>query len=868
MTAPFGTDATLFALCGLTYDDFVLPDTRMVRLDQLIEEHLLSIGYRGIAFYHSAYGLREVGPEIVSADQSIPADRARPRPASGLIGGPLGKMRLVEPALAPVPALPDAGKGRQRSEAEGQGRSAPNHGDLSIPTHFRAFLNSGKGPRAYVFEDADYLLRDLHPDALKALSSNIREVARGRSNKAICIFVSDALSAVTYRAEDHDRNHFFFPFRDKFFVSGGLTRPNVIRIGAPDREEVLSMQRRLRLRVGIATDFSLLQSNVDLVAAHIRAGWCEAEGQKKGPPDLATMGLRENEKFLQQYPWDKAPAQGSALEALRNLVGRRKVFEKIEEDILFAKSEFTRLNPTGNTKRDISNSVGRVVRPTEHRITPAVNLNYVLLGQPGTGKTVIARLIARAMKESGILPSGHFIEVSAEDFVAGFVGQTEVKSAELLDGAIGGTIFVDEIQKFGEGTDFHKAAVRTMLTYLENLKGRMSIILATYLDEFEKFLNIEKGLSSRLPQDQRIELPDYTGSEAAEIFRRIAGDSGTQIAPGFDMCLEHFFENWVSDGQAKAPFENGRTINTLVEMMRKAAARSRGALDKEHVPAEQAKYIAATGRSRDGESALNEALEELNALVGLEDLKTKIKELVDSARAARRRNEPILTGPGHFSFEGASGTGKTTAATLMGEIFRKIGLLKSGHVIPTDRQGLVSRYSGGTAHDVDALVNKAMDGVLFIDEAHNLAPKGGNDTYGQEAIGTLTNRMENQRDRLCVILAGYTQDMARLFEQDKGWKSRVDTRIQFANYNATQTAEIVRSFVKRHNRKLEPTLDAKLEDISENLIAHEGADFANGRSARNLVKRMTSRLDSRLESAPEDTDPYTIIMADVPEHLL
>ena len=189
----------------------------------------------------------------------------------------------------------------------------------------------------------------------------------------------------------------------------------------------------------------------------------------------------------------------------------------------------------------------------------------------------------------------------------------------------------------------------------------------------------------------------------------------------------------------------------------------------------------------------------------------------------------------HLVFTGPPGTGKTTVARLIGRIYRGLGLLKSGHLVEVDRAGLVAGYVGQTAQKVDEVVTKALDGVLFVDEAYALA-QGGESDFGQEALSALLKRMEDYRDRLAVILAGYDEPMQKLLSSNPGLRSRFPTILEFGTYSADELAEIFRRTVAKYDYALTPEADAAMVEIVAAMRAHAGPDFGNARAMRNLFE--------------------------------
>ena len=235
---------------------------------------------------------------------------------------------------------------------------------------------------------------------------------------------------------------------------------------------------------------------------------------------------------------------------------------------------------------------------------------------------------------------------------------------------------------------------------------------------------------------------------------------------------------------------------------------------------------------------LDEAMAELKGLVGLTDVKAQVDRLVDLLAVQARRKSAGKRVPEmslHLVFIGPPGTGKTTVARLIGRIYRGLGVLRSGHLIETDRAGLVAGYIGQTALKVDAIVGEALDGVLFVDEAYALE-SGGEQDFGAEAIAALLKRMEDDRERLAVVLAGYDQPMQRMLDSNPGLRSRFPTILQFPPYTADELAEIFRRMIGSYDYTLSPDAERHLVEVCRRMIVGSGPNFGNAREVRNLFE--------------------------------
>jgi hypothetical protein len=305
------------------------------------------------------------------------------------------------------------------------------------------------------------------------------------------------------------------------------------------------------------------------------------------------------------------------------------------------------------------------------------------------------------------------------------------------------------------------------------------------------------------------------------------------------------------------------------------AARDAGM--KEHSPRDDgAKAQAVAASDEPAEEALapprplEELLAELDALVGLERVKADVRQLINFLKVQKLREEQglkSLPASRHLVFYGNPGTGKTTVARLLAQVYRTLGVLRRGHLVETDRAGLVAGYVGQTAIKVKEATTRALGGVLFIDEAYTLTGGGSND-FGQEAVETLLKMMEDHRDDLVVIVAGYTGRMQDFLDSNPGLRSRFNKHIRFDDYGVEQLARIFQTFCHKADFRVTADAERELASVFGVLTASRNETFGNARTARNLFEATVSKQANRLVALPKVDKEIlsTIEAADIPGH--
>ncbi len=426
-------------------------------------------------------------------------------------------------------------------------------------------------------------------------------------------------------------------------------------------------------------------------------------------------------------------------------------------------------------KKEVRNLVARMQVEQKRRDqgldVSALSQHMVFTGPPGVGKTEVARLVGEIFRGLKVLRKGHIVETDRSGLVAGYTGQTASKTLDKCREALDGILFIDEAYSLASrpGDDVGKEAVDTLLKFMEDNRDRIIVIAAGYRNEMRRFIDSNPGLSSRF--SKTVDFPSYSSSELGEIFKRMAARQQFTLPEGF----ENRIRPWIESRATAEDWANGREMRTLLEKTREAQA-ARVADDPEadvSVVTIEDVMVATGQNNEDNTAALAAAMAKLDGMVGLAPVKHEVKQLTARLELEQKRRDQglnVSTVSQHMVFTGPPGVGKTEVARLVGEIFQALRVLRKGHVVETDRAGLVAGYVGHTATKTLEKCREALDGILFIDEAYSLAaPVGpGNTDFGKEAIDTLLEIHGGQprphhRDR-----GGLSQRDAALHRQQSG----------------------------------------------------------------------------------------------------
>ncbi|TVQ83456.1 MAG: AAA family ATPase [Micavibrio sp.] len=544
---------------------------------------------------------------------------------------------------------------------------------------------------------------------------------------------------------------------------------------------------------------------------------------------------------------DNTETSFSPMQQLDRLIGLTKVKETVKS--VLAKTEFSRQRKAAGLP--LAN----------------FNLHLVFSGNPGTGKTTVARILGQILKEAGYLKKGHVVEVSREDLIGEYAGQTAKMVAAKIKEAQGGILFIDEAYSlagyqnvtgaYAASMGREQEAIETLLQYMENKRGDFIVIAAGYTKEMENFLSFNPGLRSRFAET--VTFPDFSSDELLEIFLKMAEDHHYKLTEEAQEHLGAIMR--AAPSYHGSNFSNARFVRNLFETtLRQLAMRvtdnagkiGRNLTLQEMTTIEKDDLTPPADMNLSAASRYGMTAEEqLEELIGMDGIKENLRAIGHKISYLRKRKKTGAAAQAfnlHFIFRGNPGTGKTTVARILGDILRENGYLEKGHVVEVSAKDLIGEFIGQTAPQTSAKINEAMGGILFIDEAYSLIghkTKSGSD-FSEEAISTLLQEMENKRGKFVVVAAGYSEEMGRFVEYNPGLRSRFTEFITFPDFSPRELHQIFLKMAVDNHYTLSEEAEQHARKIFADVKYLYEKDFPNGRFVRNLFENTLRYLAVRV----------------------
>ncbi len=515
------------------------------------------------------------------------------------------------------------------------------------------------------------------------------------------------------------------------------------------------------------------------------------------------------------------------------------------------------LNSVKKVAREFRNYATFLKRAEMSGMTiPNSYMHMMFTGNPGTGKTMVARIIGQMLTDLGIVENSQIKEVTARDLISPYIGESAIKTGKIIDESLGGVLFIDEAYAIGNDPA-GREVVTTLIKAMEDYRDKLVVIFAGYEKEMHEFMNINPGLTSRI--GYTFHFDDYSVEELIKMYTDKMMRAGFVLrGSGVNRKLREVCEHF----REKKDFGNGRFVDQLVQNTIVNHAQSISADDNDlNVLTEKDIPDISQMLSSDA-TEIRDYEEQLNSFIGMENVKEKIREFakyVQFQQEAIKAGADIPSGNLHMIFTGNPGTGKTTIARIMADMLFSVGVIKTNKMIEVERKDLIAEYVGQTAVKTSEVIERAMDGVLFIDEAYTLTPTSSVD-FGGEAIATLIKAMEDHKNNLIVIFAGYKDEMRKFVNSNPGIESRIGYTFDFDDYTPD---ELLQMYIK----KMESSGFKVQEDAAGQILLvfeyySKKKNFGNGRFVSKMVQETLMKHSLNIS---DESDLLTIRKEDIPE---
>ena len=775
------------------------------------------------------------------------------------------KLVYKQPKITPVEFLEDAKKIM----------ADKSHKSAIVFTFFQDFFTDRSAPLQPYLELVSHLWDEYSSD----------------SNENICIFLAPQMSNSDL-SKMFDNMENGFVLKNRFFNSNGtINRGTSIEVGLPNNDEIEYMLEYLRIIGDEGRKIAYKQCDKARIASSImylsreadrdvnKSGYMHAiynnisDYMKEDGRDVVSVDEEVIKKIYSKY---KRVDESDPMEKLKKTRGWENVANRIEEII----RDYHMKNEAYMQKNGIvTANVSRPVYSNE-RIDTREEVGYrypvphfVLRGNPGVGKTTVARLIGQIFYNEGILLKGTTIEAKRDDLVDAYVGGTAIKTTECVERAQEGVLFIDDAYSLFEKGDDHnypKEAIDTLVPIMTNPdKYRFCLIMAGYPEPMDNLLEMNSGLRSRFSKANIITIEDYKPDLLMEIFVNDCHKDGYVFEGEEDnnipYNLELFFTNLYNQ-RNRADFGNARDIVAIAKEVKMQCSLRDDALKciKEEDFGDFGKYFI-----KRGVSSIDEIYAQIDNYVGMGFVKDLFKnirfEVLDTIDSKKRGITPEVY-PDHYIFAGNPGTGKTTVGKMIGEFYHMMEVLGGAETLFVDASDIIGNHVGDSKDKIVEIMQKAIDHnqVLYIDEAYQISESA----YGNEIIGAMMTKMTENANDFKVVFGMYSNKVEEFLKMNAGLARRLRV-VVFPDYTPTQLLEIFMRTIKAQGCTITDEAKERVRLILTHKYNVRGEDFGNAGEVKKMVIDMKRlRLERTYSSDAPDINRYEYTLDDIPADLL
>jgi SpoVK/Ycf46/Vps4 family AAA+-type ATPase len=888
----------IFLVCGHLDDMFMMGDLQKNSFRPFLNAHLKSLGFRRIVYYSGAKNVGKYVLDAESAVLAIGANRQEPG-KSGASAAPEKKRRILSPRARQAEEAGPAEIRQTDSAADGIPDKSvappkliyrqPKITPAEFLSEARAMMRDAEPQSALIFT----FLRDFVSDRAGALQpylellSYLWDEYSNLQNRNICVFLAPSL-----KYDDvvgvFDRMEGGEVLKNKFFNRGVAKKSTTMEIGLPNLDEIGYLLEHLRI-VGAGSGerrIAFSQREKGRIASTILFLSADADQREPGAGLLRDIHDRISgyaarsgknvvsfsEKDARRlYPDSQAAAETDPLEKLRVTGGWEGVYRRIAEILgdcgrkrrtWELKTSESAEKPEATRRLNIQWLNDRVAAGQSFGFRYKIP-HFILKGNPGVGKTTVARLVGQIFFDAGILEKGHTVEVAAHDLVSQYVRETGIRTEECVNRALGGVLFVDDAYALIDKSEEHnhaKEAIDTLVQLLTRRDVRFCLIMAGYPEPMDELLDMNPGFRGRFSGENILTIEDYGPEVLKSIFVGVCQKNGYGFAVK-DSDLDLFFSNMYRQRNRRT-FANAREVVDLAEsVMAKSGARDE---DAKVVLGEDFGVSQAYFTQRDV-SSIDEIYAELDKYVGLDFIKELFENLrleVLDARESVLRGAKVEEYPDHYVFAGNPGTGKTTVGRMMGQFYHFMGELGGAETLFVDASELTGTHYGDAGKKVLEKLQEAIDGnrVLYIDEAYQIMDSG----YAQEAIGAMMTKMTENAKDFKLIFGMYSNRVAEFLKLNAGLQRRLRI-VEFPDYTPPQLLEIFVRAVKEQCCTVSDEALEKVGLILARMYDTRTESFGNAGTVKKFLTDMKrSRLKRTLDFDRTDGRKYEYTVEDIP----